>query len=288
MVPIPYVNVALHALASKASTIVSFAGMAALNLGSTVPSTLGDEPGVGGGVVSGTFKSTAYFRVGSPIVFIENLPAVRLTTVTTGNNNNATGAVVAPGVPHVTIAFDGTPERIAEAASFEARLLEDVVGYVRIDVFTSDVVRAFFDAQSKLCRAGATSFVLDLRGCPGGDLDAAYALAAEFLSEDSLLGRVVDADGDERTFSAPRNGPYTWPVVVLVDEETKSAAEAFVGALMHHERALVLGDRTFGKATAEGFAVSIDGEARRATASRVLLPSGRSHEGVGLFHDRND
>lgn len=283
MVPIPYVNLALHTAASKASTIVSFAGMAALNLGSTVPTTLGDEPGVGGGVMSGTFKATAYFRIGSPIVFIENLPAVRVTSLTTGNNDNAIGAVVVPGVPHVLVAFDGTPSSVEEASVLETALLEGSVGFVRIPLMTTDVVRAFFNAHGELTRAGATSFVIDLRGCVGGDLDAAWRLAAEFLPEDSVLGIFVDADGDEQRRLAPRDGPYTSPLVLLVDEGTKSAAEAFVGALAHHARALVIGDRTFGKATAEGFTLTMDGALVKTGEASFRLPDGRSHEGVGVL-----
>lgn len=282
MVPVPYVNVALHASASQASTLVSFAGMAALNLGSTVPSTLGDEPGVGGGVVSGTFKMTAYFRVGSPIVFIENLPAIRVTSLTTGNNNNAVGAVVAPGVPHVLVAFAGDPQQLAAASTLATQLLNDSVGYVRIELFRSDIVRAFFNAQARLADAGATSFVIDLRGCPGGDLNAAYALAAEFLPEGSKLGSVIDADGDEQGRFASRNGPYTFALVLLIDEHTQSAAEAFVGALLHHERALVLGDRTHGKATAEGFTWTLDGRSETAQSAQLRLPDGQSHQGVGV------
>jgi carboxyl-terminal processing protease len=288
--PVPYVNVGFHAVAVAHSTVVMFGGMFALNLGSTLAMTTGDEPGVAGGVISGTVMSTGFFITGSPIVMVQGLPAIRLTSVATGNNNNAWGSVTTPGVPTVLVAYDPgdaghTIADLERGAPSTVALLEGSVGHVRLESFPSDAPRIFFNAHSRLVRQGARSFVLDLRGCRGGDLEAAYALAADFLPEGAILGRVVDADGDVTERIAPRDGPYKSPLVILVDGETKSAAEAFAGALAHHGRALLVGERTFGKGTAQGLHRDLAGSAWLETTAQVELPDGASFAGIGIRPD---
>jgi carboxyl-terminal processing protease len=302
-VPVPYVNVGLHAVAVMHSVTVMFGGMFALNLGSTLAVTMGDEPGVVGGVISGTIKGTGYFITGSPIVMIDGLPAVRVTSVATGNMHNAWGSVVTPGVPTVLIAYDGL-DRAEEAPDAnepaavrrilaelerdcpaDVAMLSDAIGYVRLERFSVDAPRVFFNAHARLTREGADSFVLDLRGCAGGDLEAAYALAADFLPEGALLGRIVDADGDASERVAPCEGRYRAPLALLVDGGTKSAAEAFAGALAHHGRATVIGSPTFGKATAQALDVGLGGYASLATSAHLELPDGSSFAGIGLRPD---
>src|SRR5204863_166301 len=74
---------------------------------SNIPTTMGDEAGSVGGITSGTIKGIGFFLSGSPIVYIEKLPAVRLTSRASGNMENARGAVLIPGQPIVYVAFDG-------------------------------------------------------------------------------------------------------------------------------------------------------------------------------------
>lgn len=288
--PVPYVNVGFHAVAVAHSTVVMFGGMFALNLGSTLTMTTGDEPGVAGGVISGTVMGTGFFITGSPVVMVQGLPAIRVTSVATGNNNNAWGSVTTPGVPTVLVAYDAGDSAdilasLERGAPADVALLEGSVGYIRLESFPIDAPRIFFNAHGRLVREGARSFVLDLRGCRGGDLEAAYALAADFLPAGAVLGRVVDADGDVTERIAPRNGPYKSRLVILVDGHTKSAAEAFAGALAHHGRALLVGERTFGKSTAHGLHEDLAGGARLATTAEVELPDGGSFAGIGIRPD---
>jgi len=276
--PIPYLNIGLHSTAQKASMIVYACGMPVLNIMSFLPTTMGDEAGSVGGIKSGTVKGPGYFLQGSPIVYVEKLPAVRLTSRISANTENAQGAVLIPGQPIVYVAFDGTEEEVARLRSgdpFATELVEPSVGVVRIDRFASDSVRLFFAAQAKLVAQGATSFVIDLRGCPGGDLDAAYALAAEFLSEGALLGHVVDSDGDSTPRFASREGPYRFPLELWVDAGTKSAAEVFAAALAHHGRAELVGGPTFGKTSVECVVPTWDGDVHVATCATVTLPNAR-------------
>lgn len=277
--PIPYVNIGLHSCASAASTIVNVCGMAALNIMSYLPRTMGDEAGSVGGIKSGTTAGTGYFLSGSPIVYIQKLPAVRLTSRASGNNENAQGAVLIPGQPIVFVAY-GSPEereRLFDGRPFEAAMLSPDVGVVRIDRFAVDTVRLFFNAEAHLREQGARTIVIDLRGCPGGDLEAAYALAAEFLPEGTQLGTIVDEDGDEAIRHTSRDGAYRFPVVVLVDGQTKSAAEAFVGALSFHRRAVVVGPAMFGKTTIQCASPTTGGDLRLDTCGHFELPTTNVH-----------
>lgn len=252
--------------------------MPALNLMSYLPRTMGDEAGSVGGIKSGTTRGPGYFLAGSPIVYIEKLPAVRLTSRISANTENAYGAVLIPGQPIVFVAFDGTEDdvaRLRRGDPFVTELVEAGVGLVRIDRFASDAVRLFFDAETRLAAGGARSLVIDLRGCPGGDLEAAYALAAEFLPEGAALGAVIDEDGDRTERFSPREGPYRMPLTLLVDRETKSAAEVFVAALAHHGRAVVLGGPTFGKTSVACAGTAPDGAVQVSRCATVELPVAR-------------
>lgn len=292
--PIPYVNVGQHAVAVSTSTVVMFGGMFAINTGSNLPVTQGDEAGTVGGVISGTVMSTGYFITGSPIVMIQGLPAVRVTSMATGNNSNAVGAVVSPGVPTVLVAWDIGSDVLDESrvqslladlhrdAAAHVALLPDDVGYIRIDRFRIDTARVFFNAQKQLLREGARTFLIDLRGCEGGDLESAYMLAADFLPEGAVLGRTIDADGDLHERVAMRDGPYRFALTVAIDEHTKSAAEVFAGALCHHRRARLAGSRTFGKASAQRLARDGHGSISLTTCVHLQLPDGSSYEGVGI------
>jgi carboxyl-terminal processing protease len=274
-------------VATATSTIVNVCAMPALNILSYLPNTMGDEAGSSGGIKSGTVSGPGYFLSGSAIVYIEKLPAVRLTSRASGNNENAQGAVLIPGQPIVYFAFDdaapiratgeGGLDPLFDGEPFGTSLESMDTGVVRIDRFARDAVRLFFNAQRSLVERGARSFVIDLRGCPGGDLEAAYALAAEFLPAGAALGSVVDADGDVSERVAHRDGPYDVPLVLLVDRATKSAAEVFAGALAHHGRATVVGEATFGKATVQRAVGAL-----LETCARVELPGGQCFEGRGV------
>jgi hypothetical protein len=190
---------------------------------------MGDEAGSSGGIKSGTVSGPGYFLSGSATVYIEKLPAVRLTSRASGNNENAQGAVLVPGQPIVYFAFDaaapiratgeGGLDPLFDGEPFTTSLDSEGTGIVRIDRFARDAVRLFFNAQRSLTERGARAFVIDLRGCPGGDLEAAYALAAEFLPAGVALGSVIDADGDVSERVTHRDGPYDFPLLLLVDRE---------------------------------------------------------------------
>lgn len=166
------------------------------------------------------------------------------------------------------------------------RLLETdpTIGYIQLSRFSgesNDEVVAAVDALRDL---GADKLVLDLRHNPGGLLDAAVAVADQFLDEGLILRQM--SREEEREFSATAGGAaLDMPVVVLVDGATASAAEIVAGALQVLDRALLVGSRTFGKGSVQLIFDLSDGSSVHVTSAKWLTPDGTQLDGQGLMPD---
>ncbi len=158
-----------------------------------------------------------------------------------------------------------------------ALLLEEGVGYVPLQRFNQDAAREVAQAVSSLRSQGARSFVLDLRGNPGGDLDEAVAVSNVFLERGQRIASVrYRATEDELHVARFNPVSSLEPLVVLVDEYSASASEIVAGSLQDHDRALVLGRPTFGKGVVQSLFPLDDGWALKLTTARWYTPSGRS------------
>lgn len=153
------------------------------------------------------------------------------------------------------------------------------VGYLRLAAFNeraTDEVRAALDT---LRRGGARSLVVDLRGNPGGLVDQAVAVAGAFLPAGSLVTTTEGRQPEStQRLLAPKGGArVAWPMAVLVDGGTASAAEILAGSLQDLDRALVVGTTTYGKGTMQSLFPLRNGEgAVRLTTARYRTPSGRT------------
>ncbi|WP_437334521.1 S41 family peptidase [Sorangium sp. So ce394] len=277
LVPIPYPNFAVHAMAANFSVKVRVAGANALNLGTIVPMTSGMEPGV----AHPLYKQHGAFVVGNPKVMVQALPAINLLCPTTGNaGNNAVGAVLVPGAANVFYTYasgeEGLPALEGEGSVAHA-LVGDGVGVIRIRVFSLDVPARVFAAMRELLAAGMRSLRIDLRENPGGELRAFLELAGDFLPAGSEIATVIDGDGDGTVTRSHQDEPYTVPVTIVVNGGTASAAELFAGCLQAHGRAVIVGEATYGKAVGQSMCGG-----RMETAVRVLLPDGTDLQGVGV------
>ena len=157
-------------------------------------------------------------------------------------------------------------------------ILDGSAGYVDVRTFSDSTAEELAHAVDSLVRAGARSIVLDLRGNPGGLLEQGVAVADLFLDPGqpivSLAGRSPEAT---RRFTdrAPQRWPAL-PIVVLVDRSSASAAEIVAGALQDHDRAVVVGQTTFGKGSAQQIFDAGPGGAVKLTTSLWFTPIGRS------------
>lgn len=163
--------------------------------------------------------------------------------------------------------------------SIEAAYVDnDGTGYIKVSRFSETTYDEFKAALKSLNENGMQKLVLDLRGNPGGYMDRATSMADELISGNRLL---VYTKGKEKRFDretkAKLEGAFeNGPVVVLVDEGSASASEIVAGALQDHDRALIVGRRTFGKGLVQMPVKLSDDSELRLTISRYYTPSGRS------------
>lgn len=156
--------------------------------------------------------------------------------------------------------------------------LEPGVGYVRIIEFSARTAEDVLAAMKALKKEGAASLILDLRNNPGGLLSAAVEVASDFLGGNKLIVYTQGRKPDSRQeFRAGPQAPFgSLPMVVLVNEGSASGSEIIAGALQDHRRAVIMGMRTYGKASVQSVIPLADNSALRLTVARYYTPLGRS------------
>jgi carboxyl-terminal processing protease len=169
-------------------------------------------------------------------------------------------------------------ERIPSHSVDVAYMVDNQTGYIKVSRFATNTYDEFKQALGDLRRQGMSRLVLDLRGNPGGYLDRATKMADEFIAG---TRKIVYTDGkgdqyDTQTYSRTLGEFEEGPLVVLVNEGSASAAEVVAGALQDHDRALLVGRRTFGKGLVQQPIALNDGSELRLTIARYYTPSGRS------------
>ncbi len=181
--------------------------------------------------------------------------------------------------------FDVTMERdIIRIQSVKSMMLEPGYGYIKVRSFQKDTAA---DIEKRLKRMlPLKGLVLDLRYDPGGLLSQAVEVSDLFLSE----GIVVYTDGRRQEgreeYTAHREGTFEgFPMVVLINGGTASAAEIVAGALQDNDRAVVCGVKSFGKASVQNIYPLNDGSALKLTIARYYTPSGRSIQATGIEPD---
>jgi carboxyl-terminal processing protease len=158
-----------------------------------------------------------------------------------------------------------------------AFMMDKETGYVKLDQFTETSDRELGDALHKLTANGMKRLVFDLRDNPGGALDQAIRVSNRFLPRGDLIvytrGRVPNAN---QNYSATEQSDYTHlPMVTLVSRNSASASEIVAGALQDHDRALVVGETTFGKALVQSVYPISEGAGVAVTTGRYYTPQGR-------------
>jgi carboxyl-terminal processing protease len=151
------------------------------------------------------------------------------------------------------------------------------IGYIPLQQFNENAVENTEAAVKKFQAQGAKGIILDLRGDPGGILTQSLEIANMFLPQGSMLAAVKGRQGlDERSEAkAPPIAP-TIPLIVLTDERSASASEIVTGALQDHDRALVVGQTSFGKGLVQSVYNLDGGYAIKLTTGKWFTPSGRS------------
>ncbi len=150
------------------------------------------------------------------------------------------------------------------------------IGYIKIANFESGTAREANEAIQKLGGEGLKGLVLDMRGNPGGVVESAVQLAAMFLESGQRILWIQGREGPQDEVRVPvGNKSYRFPMAVLIDDRTGSAAELVTAALQDHDRATIIGERSYGKGLVQSVFELSEGAGLALTTAFYLSPSGR-------------
>jgi carboxyl-terminal processing protease len=164
------------------------------------------------------------------------------------------------------------------------RVIDGTIGYIQIRDFSDHTGEQFIDALNRLLKKGIDSLVIDLRNNPGGLLDAAVAVAEPFFKKNELIVYTQGRNPDDRDsyLSETEGAPLEIPVAVLINGDTASAAEIVAGALKDTGRAVIVGERSYGKGSVQSKFELRNGEGMRLTTAHYFTPSGALIHGKGI------
>lgn len=185
-----------------------------------------------------------------------------------------------------TITHDDIPMNTVDVSY----MIDDKTGYIKIAQFGKNTYDEFFAALSKLKKDGASRYIVDLRGNPGGYMEMAILMVNEFLEQGELIvytkGRKERED--IQVWSDDQGSFHDAQVAVLIDEYSASASEIMAGALQDNDRGLVVGRRSFGKGLVQKQIYLPDSSAIRLTIARYYTPSHRCIQKDYTLGDEDD
>jgi len=169
-------------------------------------------------------------------------------------------------------------------------MVADKIGYIRLAGFTKEAAKETKAALSKLKETGAKSLILDLRGNPGGLLIESVYISNLFIPKNqeivSTKGKVKQWDNVYKTMSEPVDTSI--PIVVLISRGSASASEIVAGALQDLDRAVIVGQRTFGKGLVQTTRPVSYNSQLKVTTAKYYIPSGRCIQAVNYSHRNED
>ena len=218
-------------------------------------------------------ESTESITTDKAVSKLRGKPGAKVTITVERDGESASGAIP------TKINKDITLEReVIKIQTVYSRMIEGSdVGHIRITEFNAKTPQEMHEALGKLSKAGMKSLILDVRNNPGGLLPSAIETIKELLGDQKLIvytqGRRPDSRVDYRAAS---HAPYgNVPMIVLVNRGSASVSEILAGASQDNKRAIVMGSRSFGKASVQSVISLPDGSGLRLTTAYYYTPSGR-------------
>lgn len=186
--------------------------------------------------------------------------------------------------------FDVTLKREEiKTQSVKTETKDENVLYVRISSFSEDVaddIKKAYEKATKSTKTPLKGIVLDVRNNPGGLLDQAVAVSSLFLDKGEVVStRARSEEETLRYYAKGHDITSGLPIVVLINNGSASASEIVAGALQDHKRAVVLGEKSFGKGSVQTVIPLGNHGAMRVTTARYYTPSGRSIQATGIEPD---
>lgn len=184
----------------------------------------------------------------------------------------------------ITIERPGEPEAINVSVERDeiplytikfAFYIRPRIGYIRIDKFSETTTQELDQALRELDEPDLQGLILDLRDNPGGALNQAINVADRFLKKEQLIVRTRGRKGRPHEYRAPKGSKYNYPMVVLISQASASASEIVAGALQDHDRALIVGESSFGKALVQTIYPLEGNRGLALTTGKYYTPSDR-------------
>jgi carboxyl-terminal processing protease len=236
-------------------------------------------------VVPGSWAAGLGVQAGDRVTQVGKQPLDRLLPAAVADLLRADSGAIA----ELTVsASDGTAPRVLTLPGFVPSVVDDRIeregiGYLRLANFQKTTLQELDSALLRLRSEGMRVLVIDLRGNPGGLFAAAVQAAERFLPS----GIIVSTQGQVKTYAKTylAQSPLTAtdvPLVVLVDGETASAAEVVAGALKENDRAILVGQQTYGKGSIQKLLTLQAGAGLNLTLARFYSPRGQPFAGVGV------
>ena len=169
--------------------------------------------------------------------------------------------------------------------SVQMRMMTGGVGVFTVTEFNANTYEQLENAFTRFQTQGGKGMILDLRNNPGGLLNSVFQVADAFI-DSKLIVYEVDSKGNRKSWNASRGGfALDVPLIVLTNRYSASASEVLAGALMDHNRAIIVGDKTFGKGSVNTLEKISDGSGIYFTIAKWYTPDGKLIEGEGLVPD---
>lgn len=167
-----------------------------------------------------------------------------------------------------------------------AKLINKNIGYIKLRYFGENTGYEFSAAAKKLTERGAKALILDLRNNGGGYINASIDVCDKFLPRGSLIVSVINERTNQRqNYYSNGKGLIQVPVVALINEYSASASEITAGALQDTKKAVIIGDRSFGKASVQQLHEFKDGAALKYTVAHYYTPNGKNIDEKGIEPD---
>lgn len=198
-----------------------------------------------------------------------------------------TGTSVNIKVLRGTEELDFTVKRVkVEVNTVDSRMEneENKIGYIRISEFDEITVPQFKEAKEELEKEGMKALILDLRSNPGGLVDSCAEIASEMLPK-GVIAYSDTKDGQHFEWESDGKHEIDIPVIILVNDNTASAAEILTGAMRDYGKAVVMGTTTFGKGIIQNTYGLGDGTAVEFTVGQYYLPGGETIHEIGIDPD---
>ena len=230
----------------------------------------------------GTPSNKAGIQAGDELVAVNNIairalePEQIIGLLTEARQQKITVFIRRQGSPRL-LQFTLTPELVDSPSVDRAFLLQPGYGYIRVaswDVQTAKLVRQSID---NLGGDKLTGLVIDLRNNPGGVVKAALEVSSMFLQSGQRILTAKGRASEPETADVPKGAsPYHFKVAIIVNEKTASASEIFSGALQDHDRAVIVGEPSYGKGLVQSVMPLSGGAGLAITTAFYYTPSGRS------------